>query len=67
MSEQTVPETTVVEFVVVPWYKNKRIVLTAAAVTTAVVVMAYLKFRTETEDETVVETIEITPASSPKK
>jgi hypothetical protein len=68
MSEQTVETTLVETSATVPFYKNKKVVFTAVAVTAAVVVMTVLKFKSNDESEG---TDEITSspadASSPKK
>lgn len=52
MSEQTTETFVVLEPATrVPFYKNKKIVITAAAVTTVAVVLAFLKFSSTDEDQ----------------
>lgn len=68
MSEQTVETTLVETSATVPFYKNKKIVITAVAVTTVAVVLAVLKFKSDDEAETLEETTSLpADASSPKK
>jgi hypothetical protein len=66
MSEQTV-ETTVVETSArVPLWKNKKVVITAVAVTTVAVVLAALKFNSNETEETDTELAPAETTSSKK-
>jgi hypothetical protein len=67
MSTQTPAATVTPADVPVPFYKNKKILITAAAVTTVAIVLSVLKFQSNDEDSTETDAIGSSTDASSKK